>query len=305
MFHSSLSSENASALLRAAGVAVSPGKLTLERRERRWLLTWPDSGHLAWLPADAEGALQLEHENRMLALVAKHCSFAAPRTLYFEPSNGLAIRTKLPGLVDGTRLHARLHAKPALAEQLGDWVGRALAQLHAIPSSSVTDWLPTRPNWPEPLAWIRERLPKVIGQHALLPRLNALLRHYEALMDRQRDPVPAHTDLGLHNLVVDPETFAPRGIIDFDASAYVDRHMDFRYCVLDVEDFTFFDHALKSYGHATGVMLERRTIFLHNALSACCYLANRLGQPADEPWCGRTLAEDMAWCDEALRRVGI
>ena len=305
MFHSKLSRETASALLRAAGVIVPAEKLTLERREERWLLTWSDPGHLAWVAAAAAGSAQLEHENRMLALVAKHCSFPAPRTLYYEPSNGLTIRTRLPGSVNPARLHARVHANPALAGQLGDWIGRALAQLHAIPPASVTDWLPMRPVWPEPLAWIRERLPQVIGKHALSPRLSALLRHYEALMDRQRDPVPSHTDLGLHNIVFDPDTYAPRGIIDFDSTAYVDRHLDFRYCVLDVDDCTLFDHAVNSYTLATGVALERRTIFLHNALSACCYLANRMGQPADEPWCGRTLAEDLLWCDEALRRVGI
>ena len=81
MFHATLSLDTASALLRAAGVVVSPDKLTIERREQRWLLTWPDAGHLAWLAAQADGAQLLEHENRLLTLGATHCRCAAPRTL--------------------------------------------------------------------------------------------------------------------------------------------------------------------------------------------------------------------------------
>jgi aminoglycoside phosphotransferase (APT) family kinase protein len=303
MQYASLSIDSARALLRAAGVDAAT-KLTCERREHRWRLTWSDPGHLAWLPADRQGAAALANENRMLALVAKHCSFAVPRTLYFDPANGLAIRTRVQGLVDPDGMHARLRVDPVLAGRTGQWLGRALAELHAIPADSVAGWLPTRPLWPEALLSIRERLPQVLGQHPLLPRLNALLRHYEALIDFQRDPVPAHTDLSLHNLVVDPETYLPCGVIDFDAAACVDRHLDFRYCVLD-KDLTLLERALKSYLDATGRTLERRTIFLHNALSACGYLAHRLGHAADETWCGRTLAQDLAWNEEALRRVGI
>lgn len=306
MYHASLSPDTARELLRAAGLDVPRAKLAIERRERRWVLGWSDPTHLAWLPADAEGATQLDIENRMLTLVAKHCSFAVPRTLYFDPASGLAIRTRIPGAVDPAGLHQRLRSDSTLGGRLGQWLGRALAEVHAIPAQSVNGWLPARPSWPEPLARMRENLPQVLGaQHPLLPRLNALLRHYEALIDRQHDPVPAHTDLGLHNLVVDPESGMPRGIIDFDAAAYVDRHLDFRYCVLDSHDTSLLDRALKSYFDATGRTLETKKIHLHNALSACSYLASRVGHEASERWCGRTLVEDSAWVDAALKRVGL
>lgn len=306
MYHASLSPDTARELLRAAGIDVPRAKLAVERRERRWILSWADPAHLAWLPADTEGAAQLDIENRMLALVAKHCSFAVPRTLYFDPAGGLAIRTRIPGAVDPAGLHERMRRDSTLGGRIGHWLGRALADLHAIPAQSVNQWLPPRPSWPEPLPWIRENLPQVLGtQNALTPRLNTLLRHYEALIDRQHDPVPAHTDLGLHNLVVDPESGLPRGIIDFDAAAYVDRHLDFRYLVFDTHDTTLLDGALKGYYEATGRTLETKKIHLHNALSACSYLASRVGHAPDERWCGRTLAEDSAWVDAALRRVGL
>lgn len=306
MNRDSLSPDTARELLLTAGVHVPRAKLILERREQRWMLTWADPAHLAWLPAGADGTTQLDIENRMLALVAKHCSFAVPRTLYFDPASGLAIRTRIPGAVDPAGLHARVRRDPALGGRLGQWLGRALAELHAIPASSVGGWLPARPNWPAPLASIRENLPQVLDARSpLLPRLSALLRHYEALIDRQHDPVPAHTDLGFHNLVVDPESGLPRGVIDFDASAYVDRHLDFRYCVLDTPDTSLLDRALKSYFDATGRTLETKKIYLHNALSACSYLASRVGQDANTKCCGRTLAEDSAWTDTALRRAGL
>jgi aminoglycoside phosphotransferase (APT) family kinase protein len=306
MYHANLSADTARELLRTAGVHVPVEKLTVERRERRWILNWADPTHLAWLPADADGAAQLDIENRMLTLVAKHCSFAVPRTLYFDPANGLAIRTRIPGAVDPEGLYQRMRRDPALGGRIGQWLGRALAELHAIPVQNVSGWLPARPSWPEPLMWIRENLPEVLdAKSALLPRLNALLRHYEVLIDRQHDPVPAHTDLGLHNLVVDPESGLPRGVIDFDAAAYVDRHLDFRYFVFNTADNSLLERALKSYYEATGRTLETKKVYLHNALSACSYLANRVGHDASEAWYGRTLAEDLAWVDMALRRVGL
>ncbi|HEY0961918.1 MAG TPA: aminoglycoside phosphotransferase family protein, partial [Pseudomonadales bacterium] len=246
MYHASLPHDTARELLRAAGVDVPRAKLAVDRREHRWMLSWGDPAHLAWLAADAEGVAQLDIENRMLVLVAKHCTFAVPRTLYFDPASGLAIRTRIAGAVDPAGLHARVRRDSTLGGRIGQWLGRALAELHAIPTRSVSGWLPARPNWPEPLAVMRENLPLVLeARSPLLPRLNALLRHYEALIDRQHDPVPAHTDLGFHNLVVDPESGLPRGVIDFDSAAYVDRHLDFRYCVLDTPDTALLDRALK------------------------------------------------------------
>jgi aminoglycoside phosphotransferase (APT) family kinase protein len=46
--------------------------------------------------------------------------------------------------------------------------------------------------------------------------------------------VLVHTDLGLHNVAVDPETKEVRGVFDYDGAAWADRHHDFRYLVLSI-----------------------------------------------------------------------
>ncbi len=60
---------------------------------------------------------------------------------------------------------------------------------------------------------------------------------------------------------------------------------------------------LASYESATGRALSRERILLYDAARAFCYLAFRRGVAADERWCGRTLAEDVAWCEWAAETV--
>ena len=41
------------------------------------------------------------------------------------------------------------------------------------------------------------------------------------------------------------------------------------------------------------------------AACAASFLASRRGVPADERWCGRTLAEDLSWVRNALDHVAL
>ncbi len=53
---------------------------------------------------------------------------------------------------------------------------------------------------------------------------------------------------------------------------------------------------MDTYEGAT-VALSFEQILLYNAVVAFGYLAHRAGTRPDERSCGRTLAEDVSWCE--------
>ena len=61
--------------------------------------------------------------------------------------------------------------------------------------------------------------------------------------------------------------------------------------------------ALAVYQPALGRTLSRDRIWLYNAVCAASFLASRRGVPAEERWCGRTLAEDLRWVRDALTQA--
>jgi hypothetical protein len=70
------------------------------------------------------------------------------------------------------------------------------------------------------------------------------------------------------------------------------------------ETQVMLDAAIAAYEHATTLTLDLDRIYLFNAIEAVSFLGFRFGQPPDEPWCGRTLAEDVEWVNAALMASG-
>ncbi|MES2624066.1 MAG: aminoglycoside phosphotransferase family protein [Pseudomonadota bacterium] len=242
-------------------------------------------------------------ERKVLALVRTKCSFTTPEVLHVAADGSFDIRTRLEGIVDPSRAYDCLGRDAQLAVRLGGWAGAALAQLHAaVQPDVVPDWLPRKVSWPESGDWIRERLPSVIGNDSLAAEISAVLAIYENLTVANDDRVLAHTDLGLHNIVFSDDFREPCGLIDFEAAAYVDRHFDFRYLILDTADTTLLTSACETYEAISGKRLLPARIQLYNAASACSYLAYRAGIAPEVRWCGRTLAEDINWTTLALQR---
>src|SRR4029079_16680359 len=122
--------------------------------------------------------------------------------------------------------------------------------------------------------------------------LSALFARYEALTVPQADRALVHADLGPHNLAVDPSSFMLRGVFDYGAAAWADRHHDFRYFVFDFDDFTMLNAAIASYRAAGGPAIDRERVLLYTAACAISYLAFREDAGPDERPAGRTLAED-------------
>jgi hypothetical protein len=207
----------------------------------------------------------------------------------------------VPGTNDASAIYAEVRARRELAAPMGDAIGAILAEQHTrIGAADVASWLPHRPAWPEPREWIRERLPAVVDDLELIARATAVIEAYESVVVADSDRAFVHTDVGFHNLGIDPQSLAVHGIFDYQGAAWADRHHDFRYLVFDLEGSELLDAAASAYEAATSYPIKRDRVLLYNAACAVSFLAFRAGIAPDTRWCGRTLAEDVQWSEHAI-----
>lgn len=290
----------ASAMLTRAGLRYRPAELTAEARDGRWLVRLP-ARKLAWFAASATGLEQLRTERRVLRMLEARCSFPAPRVLYESADGEFDVRSMVPGTNDASNVYAEARDRPELAAAMGRTIGTMLAEQHAhIGAADVAQWLPPRPAWPERREWIRERLPTVVDDMGLIARAEAVIEAYESVVVTDADRALVHTDVGFHNLGIDPQTFVVQGIFDYQGAAWADRHHDFRYLVFDIGRYDMLGAASAAYEAATGYSIRRSRVLLYNAACAVTFLAFRAGVAPGTRWCGRTLAEDVRWSQHAI-----
>jgi hypothetical protein len=301
-FVACLTAEAACDALRGAGLTCAPESVQIIAREERWAVSLPDE-RIAWFPASESGNKRLAVERRVLRLLAERCSYQAPRILFVSPV-GFDIRRMVPGRCDPSGLFHRCRADSSLAQTIGRSIGTILAEQHArIAEKDVAGWLPQRVPWPEPSHCIRQRLPQVVNDHALIGVMEQVIERYEVVRVGEKDRALVHGDVGFHNLALDPATDTVNGIFDYDSAAWADRHHDFRYLLFDVDREDMLDSAVQVYECATGRQISRDRVQLYNAACAISYLAFRIGTPPDQTSCGRTLAEDLRWVRTALSKV--
>jgi hypothetical protein len=297
-----LTAEVACGALRVAGITISPEDIQIVARDERCAVLLPGE-RIGWFPVSEQGDKRLAVERRVLHLLAERCSFQVPRIL-FVSARGFDVRQMVPGRCDPWGLFHRCKADSRLAQTIGRSIGAILAEQHARFSEvDVAGWLPQRVTWPEPSHWMRERLPQVVDDHALIDVMGQIIERYESVAVFAKHRVLVHGDVGLHNLALDPATDTVNGIFDYDSAAWADRHHDFRYLLFDVDREDMLDSALEIYEPATGRQIDRDRVRLYNAACAISYLAFRIGTPADQRSCGRTLAEDLRWVRAALAKV--
>ena len=291
------------ATLARDGFRVDPAAIEMMPRDDRLAVRLPGA-RMAWFPSNARGLRRLERERRVLGLIARHCAFAAPRVLHTS-ADGWDVRALVEGELQPFAIYDRVKADPGFAGTVGRALGEILVQLHtAIPAAAVAgDWLPTRCGWPPPIAFAEQRLPKVTDDTALIDRALKLLARCETAEAAVADRVLAHTDLGFHNAVIDPETGAVAGVFDFDGAAHADPHHDFRYLLLDIEGETLLEAAIQVYEAETRRSIDRDRVRLLNGACAVAFLALRAGSAPHEAPAGRTLAEDLRWTRMALARA--
>ena len=298
-----LSPNQISDALNRSGFQCKPEDLATETREERILVYLPDN-QIAWFALSSQGREMLAQERRVLQLLAQKCTFAAPRIVYVNDEETFEVRTKVPGAVDPWRFYALVKQDPVLAARMGTIIGHLLAEQHRnIQYSDVEGWLPTTVAWPMASDWIRSRVSQVIDDRELLNTIESTLESYEALSVQSHERALIHTDLGLHNLAIDASTYEICGIFDYAEAAWADCHHDFRYLMFDVDRPEMLSAALFVYEPAMGVQLSRQRIYLYNALCAISFLAYRLGTAPAENSCGRTLAQDVNWCRQAMARL--
>ncbi len=293
--------EEVAAWLRGAGLDIAVGEICVEARENRWLARLPGE-RMAWFPMNPTGAARLGRERAVLRVIAARCEFRVPRLLH-EDVAGWDLRAAVTGVYDPPTLYRRVLAEPGLAARLGADIGRAIAEQHLKIGLADFPAIPDRPSWPPPDDWLWARLPRVVRGDDLMARLKACLDRYAGAQDGTR--VLTHGDLGLHNLVLDPTTEGLAGIFDYDGAALGDRHHDFKYLVLDQGAQGLLEAAISAYEPLTGADIDRRRVWLYNTACGIGFLAFRDGHAADEAWCGRTLAEDLAWVENGLARLGL
>src|SRR5262249_22231142 len=161
--------------------------------------------------------------------------------LYEAPDGAFDVRAAVEGDVDPFAVHRRVIGDPTLARRLGTAVGGILAEQHAaVAGAGVAGRRPTPPARPPapppppaplPPALLRARLPHATDDAGLLVRIEVVLARYEGLVVTEADRALVHTDVGFHNLAIEPATLAVRGIFDYAGAAWADRHHDFRYLV--------------------------------------------------------------------------
>jgi aminoglycoside phosphotransferase (APT) family kinase protein len=214
------------------------------------------------------------------------------------------VRAMVPGSIDPWAVYAEARDDSRRAIQLGTAIGAILAEQHSrISASDVREWLPAAPSWPEPRDWISERLPRVIDDADLIARASYVMEAYESVSLEETDRALVHTDVGFHNLGIDPKSFAVLGIFDYDGAAWADRHHDFRYLVFDLDRYEMLDAATSVYEPVVGCSIRRDRVLLYNAACAISYLAYRAGTEPGERSCGRTLAEDLQWSKHAIAKA--
>jgi len=245
--------------------------------------------------------MRLEREARVLAVLSEHCGFDIPQVV--ATGAGWQLRSPVEGTVEPWRAYRRVKEDAGFAHALGTRLGEILASQHRPDLvDALAGTLPRRPHWPYPIARIEADLPRVVSDGALVRRCLAVLSRYESQIDAIARPVLTHGDLGLHNLALASDgTLA--GVFDYDDAAITDHHADFRYLILDSDDFTLLAAAVAAYRANGGQEVEFERVALFNAASAIGFLADRVGsEPGDRP-AGRTLAEDLNWTRLALERV--
>lgn len=303
--------DDVGALLRDLARALAPAGARVPADPRVFGLGEPrrtialEDGLFAVVARGAEGLAIVERERGVLAAVWGRLPVSTPELLWVAEDRAVDLRRGVPGLVDPAALFRRVGVDRGFATAIGGEIGALLAVFHGLEiDDALAASLPRRVSWPEPSPLLRERLPRVIDDPPLLAAIDRALERLDAFDPPAADRRLVHSDVGLHNLAIDPTSLRLRGIFDFAEAALADRHWDLRHLLWSGPAEATFTAAVDAYEGAGGPPIERARVELYQAATAAGYLAYRDGVEPGRVWCGRTLAEDLAWTRQALAAIG-
>lgn len=300
-----LTSSQAACILSDLGVDVSSDDLRLERRDDRWLIKWPGE-RIAWIAASEFAVARLQRERQILRTLQGRVPFELPIVIAQTGDGASQLRTWIQGIVDPRAVHRRVVMDPDFALKLGRSLGRAIAAIHMQDVDEfLKALLPRVPDLPTSCDEFFDKLLRVVDDPAIHAGAQSVMTSYldilESLSVEPRALV--HGDLGFHNLVLSQDMSRIKCIIDWESACWFDPHLDFRYLLADFDHLTLFDAAVTGYEQSGGSRINRHRVVLYNAVSALGFVAHRDGVPPDVKWCGRTLAEDVAWTHRALQML--
>jgi aminoglycoside phosphotransferase (APT) family kinase protein len=212
-------------------------------------------------PDPAERTRAVEHERRLLGLVATRSPLPVPMPVLALTDEGCLIYPRLPGrpLIDLPAVERSVHAAG-----VGTALGGLLAALHSTPREHLAGLVDVDDT--APAEWLDETQGLYADLGTAIPaRYRPAVR---AFLDAP-PPDPAerllfsHNDLGIKHVLVDPGTCRITGILDWADAATCDPARDLSLILRDLGPQAL-DAALTSYAvtpeHASG--LRRRIGFL-------------------------------------------
>ncbi|CCI52841.1 phosphotransferase family protein [Nostocoides jenkinsii] len=198
----------------------------------------------------------------LLRFVARRSPLVTNTVRAVDPHAGMLLLTMVPGIGAGT---APIRDRPALAESLGT----LLARLHRsrVPNGLVDAATPAE-SWRVSTATAFARVTDRFGDAD-----RCLIESFLTgpAPDRPRHTVFCHNDLGAEHLIVDPESGALSGVIDWSDAVHDDPARDFALVWADL-GWEIVEGALAAYVRRGGVvdpgLVARARWFAAHSLAA-------------------------------------
>jgi aminoglycoside phosphotransferase (APT) family kinase protein len=206
----------------------------------------------------AARAARVDREGRLLAFVASVAPVPVPLPVPTAEGGGCLAYRKLPG---SSLLDAPMTARQAHGPAVASTLGRLLRALHAVPADRV-DGLVGVDDQPLP-QWLADAAELVDGIGAGLP--DPFAAPVRAFLAAPPPPgghplVFSHNDLGIEHVLVDQDTFAVTGVLDWTDAALVDPAYDFGLLHRDLGP-AGIHAALDAYGPSTMGLPERALFY--------------------------------------------
>ncbi|MCX4094418.1 phosphotransferase family protein [Nocardia sp. alder85J] len=203
-------------------------------------------------------AARIDTEARLLAAVARVSPVPVPEPAFVVAAQGCLAYFAVPGvpLIELSEARRALHAN-SIAETLG----RFLGALHAVPTERFADLVEVDMQPPEQwLVAATECYESAVGEipHTQQDAVERFLATPPPA--EPYEPVFSHNDLGIEHVLVQPDSGAVTGIIDWSDAAITDPAYDFGLIHRDL-GVDALDIALRAYGIGDQPRIRARARF--------------------------------------------
>ena len=230
-----------------------------------WIFRFPDSSLL-----NEDGYELISYEHEVLQALGPHVTLEVPKYEHVseDPEVPFAGYRKIPGVSLSTCFD---RTKKKSREEMAEKLGGFLSELHSpeVYEAYAERW-PTeftgeafKEYWEGYYALIQERVSPTLDEEKRA-WVTSLFSDY--LGDDENfafEPRVVHGDFDTSNIIVDPETLAVNGIIDFEETGLWDPAADLLFFG---EGHDFIDMIMEAYTQPTGPNLEGRMRFLYNRM---------------------------------------